>query len=214
MGGEQLKAAKLDERGMAGDRWFAVRDAEGFLASGKVTRRFRRRDEVVDFQARTEGFSVEVSGNGQGWLAGSELLDSHLSERMGTPVQVLPEADVPHQDGGQVSLIGTATPVWCAERWGVDADPRRLRVNLVIETSKPFVEECLIGRELIYPLTRLHLGERIPRCRTTDLAQDGAVGGASWLKALGGEREGCLGVYATVVTPGSVMVGDQGKLAR
>lgn len=84
----------------------------------------------------------------------------------------------------------------------------------MIETSKPFVEECLIGRELIYPLTRLHLGERIPRCRTTDLAQDGAVGGASWLKALGGEREGCLGVYATVVTPGSVMVGDQGKLAR
>jgi hypothetical protein len=50
--------------------------------------------------------------------------------------------------------------------------------------------------------------ERIERCRTIDLAQDGVATTTRWLKALGGSRELCVGVYADVVTPGSVAVGD------
>jgi uncharacterized protein YcbX len=40
--GEQPPAAEVDQRGLTGDRLWAVRDTEGKLGSGKNTRRFRR----------------------------------------------------------------------------------------------------------------------------------------------------------------------------
>ena len=44
MGGESLGLAQVDERGLVGDRWFAVVDADGRFATGKSSRRFRRHD--------------------------------------------------------------------------------------------------------------------------------------------------------------------------
>ncbi len=52
MGGEALEAVRLDVRGLEGDRWYAVEDADGHFASGKSTRRFRRRDPVFDLRRR------------------------------------------------------------------------------------------------------------------------------------------------------------------
>ncbi|MFD0488374.1 MOSC N-terminal beta barrel domain-containing protein [Saccharopolyspora spinosporotrichia] len=42
VGGELVERADVDERGLVGDRLYAVRDAEGRFGSGKNTRRFRR----------------------------------------------------------------------------------------------------------------------------------------------------------------------------
>ena len=64
---------------------------------------------------------------------------------MGDPVRVLAEGATPHQDDGQVSLVGTASLDWCREHLGVDADRRRIRPNLVVDTSEPFVEETWTG---------------------------------------------------------------------
>ncbi|MFC9298910.1 MOSC domain-containing protein [Streptomyces sp. NPDC057011] len=41
-GGERLDTAAVDDRGLVGDRLYAVRDTEGRFGSGKNTRRFRR----------------------------------------------------------------------------------------------------------------------------------------------------------------------------
>src|SRR5689334_16379501 len=54
MGGEPLDLARFDARGLLGDRWYAVEDTEGRFASGKDTRRFRRRDRVFDYGATTD----------------------------------------------------------------------------------------------------------------------------------------------------------------
>jgi len=51
--------------------------------------------------------------------------------------------------------------------------------------------------------------ERIERCRMIDLAQDGVGTTTRWLKALNGERDLCVGVYADVVSPGCVQLGDR-----
>jgi uncharacterized protein YcbX len=40
--GERLSTVEVDQRGLVGDRLWAVRDADGKLGSGKNTRRFRR----------------------------------------------------------------------------------------------------------------------------------------------------------------------------
>ncbi|WP_344248482.1 MOSC domain-containing protein [Isoptericola hypogeus] len=207
MGGEALDAVLVDERGLEGDRWFAVEDDDGRFASAKSTRRFRRRDAVLDYAAATSpGGGVVVTGGAGRWEVGDPRLDAALSAATEVAVRVTPESGVPHQDGGGVSLVGSATLAWCAERWGLDADPRRLRVNLVVATSEPFVEESWVGRDVAVGAAVLRVAERVERCRTVDLDQDGARARGRWLAPLGRERDTCLAVYADVL--GTVRVGD------
>ena len=209
MGGESLASVWLDARGLDGDRWFAVEDADGHFASGKDTRRFRRHDEVFEYGASSVDGQVIVRRGDRSWTVDDPALDAELSERMGTRVRVAPEAEVPHHDDGQVSLIGTASLDWCHEQLGVDTDRRRVRPNLVIETSEPFVEETWMGQLVRVGEVQLRVVSRIERCRTVDMAQDGVPETTSLLKALGRSRDVCLGVYADVVTPGRLRLGDE-----
>lgn len=209
MGGEPLEAARLDNRGIEGDRWYAVEDADGHFASGKNTRRFRRRDEVFSYSAATTPTGdVVVTGGRDEWMVGDPALDEDLTRRMGLPVRVTAEASVPHQDMGSVSLIGTATLEWCARRWGLLADPRRLRVNVVLSSEEPFIEETWVGRTIACAGTQLRVVERVPRCRMVDIDQDGAQAQGRWLRPLAAEREMRLAVYGDVVLAGVISVGD------
>jgi len=208
MGGESLDTVDLDARGLAGDRGYAVVDDEGRLASGKDTRRFRRRDAVFAYAAATDGHHVTVTRGAASWRADDPALAAELTDAMGAAVRLEREGPVPHQDGGAVSLVGTATLAWCARRWGIDADPRRLRVNVLLETDEPFVEESWVGGTLTLGGARLTAVERIPRCRMVDVEQDAATARGAWLRPLAAERDLCLGVYADVAAPGRVAVGD------
>lgn len=209
MGGESLAAVALDQRGLCGDRWYAVRDEEGHFASGKNTRRFRRRDPVFDYAATmSDAGEVSVTGGAGEWKVGDPALDDELSEAMGLSVRVAPEAAVPHQDMGAVSIIGTASLDWCADRWGVTPDPRRLRVNIVFSSDRPFVEEEWVGRTVSVGGADLRVVERTPRCRMIDIDQDGALAQGRWLKPLAEERDLFLAVYADVAAPGRVGLGD------
>lgn len=210
MSGESLDRVILDSRGLSGDRWFAVEDGEGRFASGKDTRRFRRRDAVFDYLARTDSDGqVWVSRDDNEWLVGDSRLDEDVSQRMGCAARVTPEAGVPHQDMGAVSIIGTATLDWCSQAWGGDGDERRLRVNVVLETTEPFVEESWLGRTLHVGTAALGVVERVPRCRMIDIAQDGTVPTEHWLKEVARDRDMLLAVYADVLSPGQFRVGDQ-----
>lgn len=210
MGGESLDSVVLDRRGLAGDRWYAVVDDDGRLASGKDTTRFRRRDAVFDHAATTtDAGEVVVSGSAGSWGVGDAELDEVLTGEMGTRVRVRAEADVQHHDAGAVSLVGTATLDRCAEAYGIDADPRRLRVNVLVATDEAFVEETWVGRTIVVGGAELVVTRRVTRCRTIDLAQDGVRAAGPWLRPLGWERDTCMAVYADVVAPGRVAVGDE-----
>jgi uncharacterized protein YcbX len=119
------------------------------------------------------------------------------------------EAGTPHQDAGQVSLVGTASLDWCREHLGVDGDRRRIRPNLVVSTTEPFVEEGWGGATIRVGGVELTVVERIERCRMVDIAQEGLAEQPGWLKALGRERDLCLGIYADVAGAGGVAVGDR-----
>jgi uncharacterized protein len=208
MGGESLGSATVDARGLVGDRLYAVVDGVGKLASGKHSRRFRRRDEVFEFASRTTGEGVRVAGRGGTWLVGDPDLDATLTEAMRDPVRVLAEDQTPHHDAGEVSLVGTASLDWCREHLGVDADRRRIRPNLVVDTSEPFVEESWSGSVRIGSIELLTV-RRIERCRMIDIAQEGLPRDGRWLKALADTRDMSLGIYLGVVRPGVVAVGDE-----
>lgn len=211
MGGEAVESVEVDTRGLFGDRVFAVVDGDGKLATGKHSKRFRRRDEVFEFASRTTTEGVRVTGRGGEWPVPGEDLDRALSGVMSAPVRVMPETTTPYFDAGRVSIVGTASLAWCVEHLGVDADRRRIRPNLVIETDEPFVEETWraavgIGDVLLTPV------ERIERCRMIDIAQEGLPRDGRWLKALTEAREMCLGVYLDVARAGVVAVGDEVRI--
>ena len=46
--GEQLQEVQVEERGVVGDRLYAVTDRRGKLGSGKTSRRFRRLEGLFD----------------------------------------------------------------------------------------------------------------------------------------------------------------------
>ena len=216
MGGEALATVEFDARGIVGDRAYAVRDNDNRLASFKNTKRMVRRDGVGAFTATTEGTASTGHGrvmiadaSGVLGAAGDPELDALLAEALDADVRVAPETDVRHFDGGSVSIIGTATLDWCARELRVDADPRRLRVNIVILTTEPFEEEGWIGSTLELGTASLTPGERIERCRTIDIAQDGVANSTRWVKHLGERRDLKLAVYCNVVHSGSSTVGDQ-----
>ncbi len=204
MGGEALDRVRLDRRGITGDRWFAVEDADGHFASGKNTRRFRRRDGVFAYSARTgpDGVVRVIHGPDE-WCVGDPLLDQQLSTHLGAPVRVTPEASVAHQDGGAVSIIGTASLRWCAATWGGDADALRLRANIVVETDRPFIEDEWQGADVRIGSAVVRVVERTPRCRMIDIPQDGVHPRAPWLKSVSRDRALFLAVYADVRAPGS-----------
>lgn len=210
MGGEDLREVEVDARGLVGDRLHAVVDGDGKLSSGKDSRRFRRRDAVFTYSAATlpDG-RVEVHRGEAGWLVGDEALDDELTRTFGDSVRVLAEDRTPHFDDGPVSLVGTASLEWCRRELGVDADPRRTRTNLVLETSEPFEEETWAGRTLAIGSAELRVDRRLERCRMVDLAQDGVQTTTPMLKALGQSREVCLAMLNDVATPGRIAVGDQ-----
>lgn len=214
MGGESLGEVEVDPRGFSGDRWFAVADSAGRFASGKSTRRFRRRDEVFGYAAHTDGAtgSVVVTDERDAWTVGDPLLDAELSRRMGTTVAVRHEGDVNHQDAGAVSIVGTATLDWCARRFDLTADPRRLRVNVVVETDEPFAEETWLGHTVTLGEVALRVRARIQRCRMIDLDQDGARANGRWLEPLAAERDMLLAVYADVIRPGTIRAGDRVRI--
>lgn len=207
MAGESLELVQVDERGVDGDRRFAVTNAAGRFASGKNTRRMIRHDEVFDYAAQTTVTGgVVVRRGGHAWPVGDPALDADLSARLGEPVSVQPEGETSHYDDGQVSIIGRATLAWLAEQTGAPADLRRLRPNLVVDTDEPFLEESWAGAELRIGSARVRVAGRIERCRTIDVAQDGADAGHPWLRLLGQHRDTCAGVYAEVTRPGLLRV--------
>ena len=167
-----------------------------------------RRDAVFAFSARVVDNHVEVSGPPGTWRVGDVASEQVLSQHMGADVRVLAEARIPHQDAGQVSLVGTASLEWCRARLGVDGDARRLRPNLVVCTTEPSVEEEWVGHRLRIGDAELAAVERIERCRMVDIAQEGLDEQPGWLRGLGRERGLCLGIYAEVTHPGLISVHD------
>ena len=209
MGGESLDSVEIERRGLVGDRAYAVVDGDEKLATGKHSKRFRRRDEVFEFASHTTPEGVRVNGRGTEYVVPGDDLDAALSDAMGDRVRVLPETTTPYFDAGHVSLVGTASLDWCREHLAVDADRRRIRPNLVVETDEPFVEETWVG-EVAVGGVLLTPVERIERCRMIDIAQEGpAAEEGQWLKALTRSRDMQLGIYLEVVAPGVVRVGDE-----
>lgn len=215
-GGESLAALEVGPDGVVGDRAWAVYDQADKLASGKHSRRFRRMDEVFSLVASRGGDgTLLVLPDGTELVAGQPATDEALSAHFGEPVTLRREAGTPHQDAGAISLVGTATLIELGrhEGDGRPVDPRHVRANIVVETDDPYAEESWVGSEVGVGGVRLRVTGPTERCRMVGVAQVDLSPRPGMLKAIADHHDLVAGVYAEVVAPGRISLGDEVGLA-
>ncbi|MFF7634042.1 MOSC domain-containing protein [Kitasatospora sp. NPDC008050] len=215
--GERLTQVALDDRGLAGDRLYAVRDTDGRLGSGRTTRRLRRMDGLLRLGSRL-GHRLE----------GPELLDP-LGRPIADPtaflraylqrdgVELAREDAVSHFDQLPVSLLTTATLDWVREAVPTElVDERRFRPNIVLRTppgTPPFVEDHWFGREgELRSGARLAFVRSSERCVMSTAAQPGLPHAPEILRVLDRAHQRRLDALATVSAPGLLRVGDRLRL--
>jgi uncharacterized protein YcbX len=217
--GERLEQAQLGAEGVAGDRGWALFDAEtGF---GLTARR------VPDLlfaagRLRPDGTAEVVLPDGT-----ATTDDDVLSAWAGRRVTLRPAADVGgdrryenpadvDDEGGRwnpfsgadgafhdnadarVTLLSTGT----LGGW----DRRRFRANVVLAGAG---EDGLVGRRVQLGGAELDVVRRVPRCVMTTRPQAGGIArDTGVLKTIHRERGGALAVGALVSRPGAVVVGD------
>jgi MOSC domain-containing protein len=182
MAGEALEAAEVGWHGLEHDRrWAFLRD--DVPRSGFPWLTIRQIPELVLYRPRVAGDRVLVrtpSGEER------EVLDLPLGRAL--------KLDRGAFDSAPVSLVTTATVG--------EYDVRRFRPNVLISSDAG--EEEWVGAELRIGGVRLRVDERDVRCAVVNVDPDTAERDPRVLKAVAP----CFGVYATVVEPGRVGLGD------
>lgn len=220
MAGERISSAQLGWHGLDGDRRLAfircgVKSEFPWLSASKLASLvtyvpLRDADDVLPLRVRTpSGEELELHG---------DALRAEITSAHGAPVELLQLKNGMFDDA-TLSIITTSAIASVTGEAGVDADPRRFRPNLLIETpdGSPFPEDAWVGRTL-----RIGEGADAPavsvctrdvRCVMLNLDPDTGVPDARLMKAAVRINENCAGVYATVIRTGAVRVGDALYLA-
>jgi uncharacterized protein YcbX len=132
--GEQLATAEIDQRGLVGDRLWAVRDAEGKLGSGKNTRRFRRMPGLFLLRGHSgDEVPIVELPDGRRFAADDSAGHEAVSKMLARSVTIEREAKIMHHDEGPVSLISTAALRRLHDLLGEPVDPLRFRANLLVD---------------------------------------------------------------------------------
>ncbi len=116
-------------------------------------------------------------------------------------------SDVPAK---MVSLINPATVAALGEKVGAALNPLRFRGNIHLDGVEPWAEFDWIGRDMMLGAVRVKVMQRIRRCAATDVDPETGARDESLPPALTTHfGHGDLGVYAEVLTSGSLAEGDK-----
>jgi uncharacterized protein YcbX len=109
-----------------------------------------------------------------------------------------------------LSLITTQTISRLGERVGETLEIQRFRPNILVEAAgdTPFPEDAWVGQVLRLGSARLRVDKRDGRCAVITIDPATAERNPAILRTVAGERQGCLGVYASTVTPGCIAIND------
>jgi uncharacterized protein YcbX len=157
-------------------------------------------------------------------IAPREVVEgSRAGTEQGRPLSAMPMAFMApgtFQDVAPITLMTTAALATMARhhpegRW----EQARFRSNLLVDVdAEGVVENAWPGRRLTIGTATLEVTSAAPRCVMTTLPQGELPRDREILRTVSRENRqefaglgiwACLGVYATVVSPGAVRVGDE-----
>ena len=154
--GEALSSAAVGYRGLLHDREWAVYTADGGIASGKNTRRFRKveglmswRSTVADADSLAGELPALHSPDGGTYRVDEPAAAEALSRAFGRSLTLRRETTIRHHDECGVHLVTTSSIRRVEQLVGGRVDARRLRANIVLNTEGfGFVEDAWTDGEL------------------------------------------------------------------
>jgi uncharacterized protein YcbX len=219
--GESLSSAAVGDRGLLHDREWAVYTADGGIASGKTTRRFRKVEGLMGWRSTVVPAGVSfgelpalLSADGSTYRVDDPAAAEALGRAFGQPLTLRPETTVPHHDECGVHLVTTSSIRRVEQLVAGRVDVRRLRANIVLDTGGiGFEEDAWTDGDLaLGPEVVLRLGPGMPRCVMVDQSQADVPAGPPVLRALGRTHDVLLGLQAHVIHTGIISIGDTARL--
>ena len=198
MAGESLDEADVHWHGIRGDRRYALVQPE-LVHSDFPWLTIRERAEFVRYRPRLlTPDKPDASRVLVRTPDGEEVEIEALAERLNAHSIKLNRGAF---DSAPLSLISLGTIG--------DLDPRRFRMNLVIDAPDAFAEDDYLGRTLRIGGLRLRVDRPDSRCVIITTDPDTGERDPKILKQFGRVHNACAGVYCSVVEPGVVSVGDE-----
>jgi len=223
MAGERLRAARLDGRGVGGDRTHALLDLrqgqeDRLLTASRAPRLLGwaaaypgAPDDALDPAAPPRPSLHAPDGTVWGWdepgLAGA------IEGDVGVPVR-LRRDPAGQQDLERSVLVTTEASRRALEAaLGRPVDLRRFRTNLHLDLDAPaFAEERWRGGRLQVGEVTLALLHPCARCVVPTRDPDGQGRWPELLRHLHRARAGLFGINARVLVPGRVALGDHASV--
>jgi uncharacterized protein YcbX len=214
MSGESLSATTLTLQGVPADRRYAFVQKASRSSFPWLTA--RELPELLCYSAFTEKVGPQeaevtvTTPAGEKFPITSDELRQSLEARSGRELFLLYDYRGSY-DVAPISLISRQTITRIAEESETKEDPVRFRPNLLVdlESGEAFDELNWVGRILrIGNAARIAITEVDQRCMMITLDPASAKASPSVLRCVVQQHKQCAGVYATVVTPGEVRVGD------
>ncbi|WP_306321933.1 MULTISPECIES: MOSC domain-containing protein [unclassified Streptomyces] len=229
---------ELTRTGVVGDRAFFMVDADGKLISMTRTGAWAGHTAHYDAESAAltvhcpDGTAVtgevRLTDTLEVDFFGHHKVPCHVvegpwaelfSERAGQPVRLVhPDAENGGVDLRPVTLLGDASVAELARNSGLDTvDERRFRMTLGFSGTEPHAEDTWEGRTLRVGEAVLRVEGPVKRCGAVNRDPVDGSGGVRALSLIKGYRglgqaalgRGVLfGVYADVLTPGRIRVGD------
>jgi MOSC domain-containing protein len=211
MAAEPLDEVEVSWHGLAGDRrWAFVRD--GLERSGFPWLTIRERSDMWHYRPSfADPHRPDASRTLVSTPDGRELdvVDPALAAELGSGVRVIKQNRGVF-DTSPLSLTTTGSVAAIGELVGEKLEPHRFRPNILVEAAagEPFTEDDWVGSVLQIGDARMRVDLRDERCVMVNVDPATSERNAAVLKAIARERDACLGVYGSTVTPGRVAVGD------
>jgi len=214
MRGESLPATTLTLQGIPADRRFAFVQNNSCNSFPWFTA--RELPELLCYSTHVENtdlkeFEVLVTTpDGETVPIHSEKLRQAFESRSGKNLYLLQNYRGSF-DVAPISLISCQTVLQIAKESDTEDDPVRFRSNILLdlESDEPFEELKWVGRTLrVGDTARIAITQADKRCMIITLDPTNAAPSPAVLRTVTQLHNQCAGVYATVLTPGDVQVGD------
>jgi uncharacterized protein len=209
MAAEPLEEVEVAWAGFAGDRrWAFVRS--GIERSGFPWMTIRQRSNMGEYRPSfVDPFRPDDSRTVVSTPTGDELevVDPALAAELGEGVRVIKQ-DRGVFDAMPLSLISTQSVAALGALVGSELDPLRFRPNLLIEASEPYEEETWVGSVVRVGGMAMRVDQQDERCAIVTVDPVTSERNPAVLRAIAQQRDTCMGVYGSTVTPGRVAVGD------